>query len=71
MIKSWKCVHASGYIWIIKTDSEKGTLTIFDENGKTVHEEKNASKMTLKAVEKFYMNPDVKPEDTKDAMMYI
>ena len=71
MLRRWKCLHASGYIWTIESNAEKGTLKIIDHNDKVVHEEKNVRKETLQAVENHYTGCDDKPKDCKDAIQLM
>jgi len=56
MKKTWIWMQPSGYKWNVETDSEKGTVTVIDQNNKVVLEQKGMDEQSVKVIEDNFMS---------------
>ena len=70
MLKTWKCLSGSGYIWTIESDAEKGMIVIKNHNNEVVFKEENINQKTLESVEKHYIKINTQM-NTYDLMMFV
>jgi hypothetical protein len=52
---TWNWTHPGIGIWKVISDHDKGTITIFDEDGKLIMEKKGLNKDAIEIIEKNFL----------------
>ena len=72
----WNWTHPGIGIWKVISDHDKGTITIFDEDGKLIMEKKGLNKEAIEIIEKNFLelvadSKDDTANNSKKDPMYL
>ena len=69
-MKTWKWIQPNNRIWKVVSDPIRGSIIVYDENGKEILKRQGLTKKALKMIERNFLNIVADDLRDKDNPMY-